>query len=284
MAEQDKMLDIEGIYNIDSSKENMHIFKHFKLDLKIENNSIKLYFVSSQEFGYSDNWKKGDLYAYTEKFNSINDTLKLNLYENRGENKVLTKYEMLISGKNFQIITTGGKRKDNYIKLDKVQELSYESVKFRDVTTEELKKLDFEYQGGIELIYWLSDLKKESIDNQDLFDGLIKSLDSINNGIKLPIAEYNSYRDLTHVLGFTLGEILHKSYGWKWKFKEIYDNDYLGFVIVSPNNLIGLKVEHYFYDNIMYKRDIKLNEFIEKLKNKEIETDSFSFYEPWLKK
>lgn len=280
------MSEIEGIYNIDSSKENMHIFKHFKLDLKIENNSIKLYFVSSEEFGYSDNWKKGDLYAYTEKFDSINDTLKLNLYENRGENKVLTEYEILILDKSFQIISIGGKRKriDNYIKLDKTQNLSYESVKFRDVTKEELKKLDFEYQAGIELIYWLSDLKKDSINNQDLFNGIIKSLDSINNGVKLPIAEYNNYRDLTHVLGFTLGEILHKSYGWKWKFKEVYDNDYLGFVIVSPNNLIALKVEHYFYDNVMYKRDIKLNEFIEKLKNNEVEANNFSFYEPWMKK
>lgn len=285
-TEQKEMSEIEGIYNIDSSKENMHIFKHFKLDLKIENNSIKLYFVSSEEFGYSDNWKKGDLYAYTEKFDSINDTLKLNLYENRGENKVLTEYEILILDKSFQIISIGGKRKrvDNYIKLDKTQNLSYESVKFRDVTKEELKKLDFEYQAGIELIYWLSDLKKDSINNQDLFNGIIKSLDSINNGVKLPIAEYNNYRDLTHVLGFTLGEILHKSYGWKWKFKEVYDNDYLGFVIVSPNNLIALKVEHYFYDSVMYKRDIKLNEFIEKLKNNEVEANNFSFYEPWMKK
>jgi len=280
------MSDIEGIYNIDSSKENMHIFKHFKLDLKIEKGSIKLYFVSSEEFGYSKNWKKGDLYAYSEKFDSINDTLKLNLYENRGENKVLTEYEILISDKSFQIISIGGKRKrvDNYIKLDNTRSLSYESIKFRDVTKEELKKLDFEYQAGIELIYWLSDLKKDSINNQDLFNAITKSLDSINNGVELPIAEYNNYRDLTHFLGFTLGGILHKSYGWKWKFKEVYDNDYLGFVIVSPNNLTGLKAEHYFYDNIMYKRDIKLNEFIEKLKNNDIETDNFSFYEPWMKK
>lgn len=285
-TEQNEVADIQGIYNIDSSKENIHIFKHFKLDLRIENNTIKLYFVSSEEFVYSQNWKKGDLYAYTEKFDSINDTLKLNLYENRGKNKVLTEYEILISDKSFQIISIGGKRKhiDNYIKLDKTQSLSYSSIKFRDVTEEELKKLDFEYQAGIELIYWLSDLKKDSIDNKDLFDRIIRSLDSINNGIKLPIAEYNNYRDLTLLLGFTLGEILHKNYGWKWKFKEAYDNDYLGFVIVSPNNLTALKAEHYFYDNVMYKRDIKLNEFIEKLKNNDIETDNFSFYEPWMKK
>ncbi len=279
------MSDMEGIYNIDSSKENMHIFKHFKLDLKVEEGFIKLYFVSSEEFRYSCNWEKGDLYAYSEKFDSINDTIKLNLYENRGENKVLTEYEILISDKSFQIFSIGGKRKsvDNYIKLDETEKLSYESIKFRDATKEELKKLDFEYQAGIELIYWLSDLKKDSIDNQDLFDGIIKSLDSINNGVELPIAEYNNYRDLTHVLGFTLGEILHKSYGWKWKFKEVYNNDYLGFVIISPNNQIGLKVEHYFYDNVMYKRDIKLNEFIEKLKNKDTESENFNFYEPWIK-
>lgn len=280
------MSDIEGIYNIDSSKENMHTFKHFKLDLKIEQDSIKLYFISSEEFGYSDNWKKGDLYAYTDKNESVKDTIKLNLYENRGQNKVLTEYKILLKENGFQIITTGGKREyiDHYVKSTIDEHLSYDSINFRDVTQKELKQIDFEYQAGIELIYWLSDLKKKSINNKDLFNGIIKSLDSINKGVELPIAEYNNYRDLTHVLGFTLGEILHKDYGWEWKFKEVHDNDYLGFVIVSPDKLTGLKVEHYFYDNVMYKRDIKLNEFIEKLTNNKAEKANFSFYEPWLKK
>ena len=102
--------------------------------------------------------------------------------------------------------------------------------------------------------------------------------------MKFPIAEYNSYRDLTHVLGFTLGKILHKDYGWLWKFKEIYNNDYLGFVIVSPDKLTALKVEHYFYDNVMYKRDIKLRDFIEKLNNNQARKTQFSFYEPWKNK
>ena len=285
-TKQNKMSDKIGIYNIDSSKENMHIFEHFKLELKIENESVKLYFQSSQEFRNSKEWKKGDLYAYSEKINPSKDTLKLNLYEVRGQKKILTEYKILFGENSFQIITSGNKKEyvDNYKKVNNNQNTTYESIEFRDVTQEELKQLDFEYQSGIELIFWLSNLKKQSIDNEDLFNGIIKSIDSINNGVKFPIAEYNSYRDLTHVLGFTLGEILHKDYGWQWKFKEIYNNDYLGFVIVSPDKLTALKVEHYFYDNVMYKRDIKLRDFIEKLNNNQAKKTQFSFYEPWKNK
>lgn len=211
----------------------------------------------SQELGYSDNRKQNNLYTYSDEIISKKHTRY---------NKVLKEYI------------------NHYNQLGKEEGLSYDSIKFRDVTQKELKQLDFEYQAGMELIYWLTDLKKTSITNKDLFNGIIQSLDSINTGLKFPIAEYNNYRDLTHVLGFTLGEILHKDYGWKWKFKDVYNNDYLGFVIVSPDKLTGLKVEHYFYDNVMYKRDIKLIDFIEKLTNNKIEKTKFSFYEPWLNK
>jgi hypothetical protein len=278
---------ITGLYNIDGARENMHTFKHFKINLEVENDSIKLIFKSSEQFGYSHLWKEGDVYAFTDNVNSITDTIPLKLYENRGDNKVLTDYRLVMGENSFQIMAVGKGEieADHFIKIDPNSKttITFSSLNSRNATIEELKEIDSEYQAGMELASWLAQLDTQ-LTTDDLVIGISKSLDSIN-GVKFPIAEYNNYRDLTQVLGYTFGEVLHKEFNWNWVYIESVKNEYVGWTIVSPGKQLGVKIEDLFYQYIMYSKDIKLLELYDQIKRNEIDgskSDEFKFYEPWM--
>lgn len=104
--------DIVGQYNIDNIdgvKQNLHFFKHLKLNLRFEHDSIKLVFISCEKFEYRNVWKRGDIYAYTDRINSYKSfkyPISLKVYESRPDGKIRVDnhYKLLIEKNSFQIM------------------------------------------------------------------------------------------------------------------------------------------------------------------------------------
>lgn len=80
----------EGKYYIDVLKENYHSFKHFNLELSIVNDKINLTYLSSEEFGHSEFWEKGDIYAIGDLNKKEEKGIPLKVWETRrGEKNLL---------------------------------------------------------------------------------------------------------------------------------------------------------------------------------------------------
>lgn len=92
--------------------------------------------------------------------------------------------------------------------------MKIEDLKHRLLDNEELQEIDFQYQGGMEFIFWYYDMGN-IVSNDKLITGINVVLEKLKEGLEYPVAEYNSDRDVTTLLGFTLGQMLHKSFNWK---------------------------------------------------------------------
>jgi len=147
----------------------------------------------------------------------------------------------------------------------------------------ELQEIDFQYQGGMEFIFWYYDMG-DTITNDKLISGIKVVLNKLHEGLNFPVAEYNSSRDVTTLMGFTLGQMLHKSFNWKWYYFDEFDKDIGGYTIVSPDETFGICIEDIFFKNVFYKKEIffdDLGVFLLKAKLPKLDMSSFETYQPW---
>lgn len=158
-------------------------------------------------------------------------------------------------------------------------------LKHRNVDSQEHQEINSQYQGGIEFIYWYHDMG-ETITDEKLLHGIQIVLSKLKAGLQFPIAEYNSSREVTTLLGFTLGEMLRQSFQWKWYYLEAFEQDLWGYTIVSPDEKFAICVENIFFKNVFYKREIlfeKLSALLIKGEYPKFEKNAFEVYEPWNK-
>ena len=96
--ETDKLKDKEGLYNIDSTKSNLHTYKDFKFILKEIENGINLYYMESEKYGYSHTWTKGELFGTIDSIKDKTNQIYFGrINEHRGEiRKEMTPHEIQI--------------------------------------------------------------------------------------------------------------------------------------------------------------------------------------------
>ena len=155
--------------------------------------------------------------------------------------------------------------------------------KHRKLDKEELQEINFEYQGGIEFIYWYHDMGN-IFDNKKLLTGMMVVSTKLKEGLEFPIAEYNSAKDVTTLMGFTLGEMLKLSFNWKWYYFDELKKDIWGYTIVSPDEKFGICVRDIFYRAVIYEEEIlfkNLSDLLIKGQYPTFDKDSFEIYNPW---
>ncbi|MBN1501415.1 MAG: hypothetical protein JW982_14740 [Spirochaetes bacterium] len=138
-------------------------------------------------------------------------------------------------------------------------------------TAEELQEFNLRYQGGIELTGWFAELTSE-FTNLDFLQGIHNSMEKLFKFNDFPISSYNGPRALIFELGFTLGEIFREELGWSWYYKEVYDDEYIGWMIVSPDRMLALAVEMFFDPPLLYGKleETCVCEFFLNIKNGQI--------------
>lgn len=100
--------------------------------------------------------------------------------------------------------------------------------------------------------------------------------------IEFPRTTIPTKRELLSRIGFSVGQSLVESSNWKWKYIQWYKNEYIGWLVVSPNAEIGLAVEQYFFQADFYKKDIEFDEFIKRSNGKyNKRVNELYLYEPW---
>jgi hypothetical protein len=107
-------------------------------------------------------------------------------------------------------------------------------LKHRSLTKNELQEIDFQFQGGMEFIFWFYDMGVHVTDDK-LIRGIHEIILKVREGLKYPIAEYNSDMEVASMMGFSLGQMLHTSYKRKWFFIEDSEKNIVGYTIASPD-------------------------------------------------
>ncbi|QCE43178.1 hypothetical protein [Psychroserpens sp. NJDZ02] len=161
--------------------------------------------------------------------------------------------------------------------------MTIENIKHRLLDKEELQEIDFEYQAGIEFIFWYYDMG-DTVSNEDLITGINVVLSKLRAGLDYPVAEYESDREVTTLMGFTLGQILHESFNWKWIYVNDSDLDFGGYTIVNPETNFGISIEDLFFKTIFYKKEIHFTELGALLldhKAPKLDHSGFEIYQPW---
>lgn len=100
--------------------------------------------------------------------------------------------------------------------------------------------------------------------------------------IEFPRTTIPTKRELLSRIGFSVGQSLVEGSSWKWKYIQWYKNEYIGWLVVSPNAEIGLAVEQYFFQADFYKKDIEFDKFIRRTNgNFSKRVKELNLYEPW---
>jgi hypothetical protein len=131
------------------------------------------------------------------------------------------------------------------------------------------------------LASWFGDLPSEST-NIDVLQALHNSM-AILDKKDYPISTYNGPRDIIFVLGFTLGEIFREELNWSWYYKEVYNDEYIGWMIVSPEKTTAIAVERFFDPPLLYREleNTNILDFFYKIKSEQQNTiydDKFTVY------
>ena len=158
-----------------------------------------------------------------------------------------------------------------------------DDLKHRILDNEELQEIDFQYQGGIEFIFWFYDMGN-LVSNEKLIKGINVVLSKLKEGLDYPVSDYNSDREVTTLMGFTLGQMLHKSFNWKWVYFNDPSVDFSGYSIVSPDESFGICIEDLFFREIFYKNDVHfaaLGALLIDNKFPKHDLTSFEIYQPW---
>lgn len=160
----------------------------------------------------------------------------------------------------------------------KIEDLSY-----RLLDDEELQEIDFEFQGGMEFIFWYYNMG-DTVSDEKLMTGIDVVLSKLREGLEYPVAEYTSDGDVTSLMGFTLGQVLHTSFNWKWVYFDDMNADFFGYAIVSPDDSFGICVEEIFLQNVINKYEIHfthLSALLLENKFPKHDLSSFEIYQPW---
>lgn len=149
--------------------------------------------------------------------------------------------------------------------LHKIIEVPLTSIHFRQPSQEEVRSLNFEYQAGIELMFWLSKLEADTLTKDITLNALKAAFDSLNNITEYPIAEYNSVWHATFGLSIVFAEELKREYGWEWVMVENSLKVDVGWSLVSSDKTYGINVEQIFYGRIMKKAPIDVLMFYDSI-------------------
>lgn len=103
-----------GIYNLDTSKSNLHTFNDFKFELVKKDKYYEMKFISCEKYGYSDSWKPGMTFAIVDSLiDSTNQLYLGRVNEHRGAEKMeLTSHKIQL--KSNEIIIFTGDYLDHY--------------------------------------------------------------------------------------------------------------------------------------------------------------------------
>ena len=161
-------------------------------------------------------------------------------------------------------------------------EIPLSQLEYRVPNQEESQSLNVEYQGGMELMFWLSNLEADTLTKDITLKALQDAFDSLNNVKEYPIAEYNSVWHATFGLAIVFAEQIKYDFGWKWIMISKSPKVDVGWSLISPDNNYGINVEQIFYHNIMIKKPIEVIELynsIEKaVKEKNAEEENIRFF------
>jgi len=138
-------------------------------------------------------------------------------------------------------------------------------VVYRKASQEEIKTLDFEYQAGMELMFWLSKSEADTLTNDITLEILKDAFDALNKTTDFPIADYNSVWHATFGLAMVFAEQLRQDFGWEWVYIENSSLKDVGWSLISLDKKYGINVEQIFYDRIMNNKPIEVNEFYGKI-------------------
>lgn len=139
-------------------------------------------------------------------------------------------------------------------------EVPLTSIVYRKPTNEEIRSLDFEYQGGLELMYWLSKLEADTLTKEITLQALKDAFDGLNATTEYPIAEYNSVWHATFGLSIVFAELLKYEAGWEWVMIENSSTIDVGWSMLSPDKRYGINIEQLFYGRIMSNSPVDVPE------------------------
>ncbi len=278
MSQLNEKIELKsGKYYLDPNFENYHSFKHFNLELIVKNDSLKLQYVSSEEFGYSKLWKKGDIYAEGILSDKDAEGIILKVWENRGDSKILTEgYFLRPKFEGFQLVLKT-KQKDY---IDHYSLKPHEFLLSQELATYQSNPENSEsYHNEIQKSLLEFDIRRTGNWNE-----YFELLDRIEN-TDFPYKGIPTKREFLTKIGFSLGVRLNKEKNWEWAYIKKHRNDYLGWTIINPDKTIGIPIENYFFEKSFKYRDIKFSQLIQIINGeKEIEGDKnkLTLYEPWL--
>ena len=267
-------------YYINVEAENYHNFKHFNLELQIANSDLKLIYLSSEEFGYSELWKKGDVYAIGELSKKEEKGIPIKVWEARGESKVLTEgYYLNITKNGIEMILETKRKdyKDSYLKTPH-EYLFQLNDEIRNPDNQILEIFNKSYS---EFMQILDELKIEKGLNYEHYNEIINIVDDI----EFPIHSIQTKREFLTRIGICLGHSLYQTNGWKWLMIPEHRYDYVGWTIVNPQNNFGVPVEQLFFQQNFKKVNIEFDQLIELIINNnfvETEKGKLLLHEPWL--
>ncbi|WP_028981664.1 hypothetical protein [Sporocytophaga myxococcoides] len=148
---------------------------------------------------------------------------------------------------------------NNFIQIP-ISDLDY-----RKPNQEEIATLDFEYQAGMELMFWLSKSEEDTLTKDITLSNLKDAIDALNRTTEFPIADYNSVWHATFGLAIVFAEQLRQDFGWEWVYIENSSLKDVGWSLISSDKKYGINVEQIFYGRIMNNKPIDIVEFYGKI-------------------
>lgn len=96
----------------------MHRFSHFKFELLKTESGYEMRFISCEEYGYSEVWKKGDLFGYIDSIqNEEGNIYQGRINEHRRAGKLELTPHLIQLKDDTLIIFTGERYRDYYVKI-----------------------------------------------------------------------------------------------------------------------------------------------------------------------
>lgn len=170
-----------------------------------------------------------------------------------------------IEENGIQIISDSKRYIDHYKKVDKEylsNDFLMSEISIRKPIHEEAQSLDFEYQAGMELMFWLSKLQANELTKEITLNSLEKAIDSLNQTPEYPIAKYNSVWHATFGLAIVFAEQLRYEHKWEWVMTEKGgDRTDVGWTLISSDKKYAINIEQVFYKKVMSKKHIDITGF-----------------------
>lgn len=263
----------EGKYYIDVNRNKYSSAKHFNTDIRIQGNILNIYFLSRE--GDSGVWNKGDVWATGDINNKTEAGYPISVWESRGLEKELTEgylFKPIKSGYTIEYVNTKKSNITYYTSTPNEYKIPIDSLSL--VQKPENVILYAQQVNNL--------IRDRNIDSEDALISHFELFQSANE-IKFPIDEIPVKRELLSRIGFSIGNELVENQEWSWHYVKWHRNDYVGWIVASPNKEIGLAVEQYFFQADFYKKRIDFENFIRLSKENYTKTaKELTLYEPWM--